>query len=117
MFSPALHARSLPLASAVRGAALPADRAARMAARRAFVELKLSFGAALADIGGANAEWLRRQVRSSEEPAALWLLRGAVFETLAELGSLERRRRHVALRRALETLFPDSDLPSGFAAF
>lgn len=116
MFSLATPRQFLPQPS-LRGAGLPSDRAARLAARRAFVDLKLAFTEAVADLPGAEGDWLRHQVRATEEPAALWLLRGAVFEALGALGPVEQRRRRVALRRGLESVFPDSDLPSGFTPF
>ena len=91
------------------GASLPADRSARLAARRAFVELKLSFLDALADV--PDAAWLRLQVQKAEEAVDLWLLRAPVFAALA--GASQRPRRQ-ALRRGLDSIFPDLDLESAF---
>ena len=62
------------------GAALPSDRHARIAARRAFVALKMTFLHALEDTPAD--EWLRHQIRSAEEPVDLWLLRAPVFACL-----------------------------------
>jgi hypothetical protein len=96
------------------GAGLPHDRSARLAARRAFVALKQSFLDALAVLQVArpaelaDAEWLRQQVRSAEEPVDLWLLRAPVFAALAGTDA-ERRRHRQALRRSLDQLFPDSE--------
>lgn len=96
------------------GAGLPGDRGARLAARRAFVELKLTFLAALD--GAANVEWLSAQVRAAEEPVDLWLLRAPVFAALAGTDA-EHRQRRLVLRRGLDSMFPDLDPPSGFATF
>lgn len=96
------------------GAGLPGDRMAQLAARRAFVVLKQAFVDALAGAGGREAAWLRAQVRSAEEPVDLWLLRASVF---ALLDGPERRPLRQQLRRALDTLFPDTQPSSGFAPF
>ncbi len=104
------------------GAGLPHDRFARVAARRAFVELKQSFLDALAVLHPvhaadvADAEWLRQQVRSAEEPVDLWLLRAPVFAALAGTDS-ERRRHRQALRRSLDLLFPDTEAGGPTSAF
>lgn len=106
-----LHAPSLP------GAGLPSDRMARVAARRAFVELKISCETALAGLSAEQTDWLRRLVRAAEEPSDLWLLRAPMFAALAGAG-LDRRARRQTLRRALDSLFPDSESPnSAFASF
>ncbi|MDE2612922.1 MAG: hypothetical protein KGL78_05725 [Burkholderiales bacterium] len=96
----------------VPGGGLPGDREARIAARRAFVGLKGAFLDALVDMRGAEATWLRGQVLSAEESVDLWLLRASMFETLA---GLERRPRRQALRRALESMYPDTQPPSAFS--
>ncbi len=101
---------------ALPGAGLPHDRLARLAARRAFVVLKTSFHDAVDDMPGSSGDWLRHQVRSAEEPTDLWLLRAPVFAALAG-NTLDKRQRRHALRRSLETLFPDSEPPSVFASF
>jgi hypothetical protein len=96
------------------GAGLPGDRMAQLAARRAFVALKLTFLGALDTVRGAEAIWLRAQVSSAEEPVDLWLLRAPVFAAIA---GPERRPLRQALRRSLETLFPDTQPASGFVPF
>jgi hypothetical protein len=101
---------------ALPGAGLPNDRMALLAARRAFVELKLNFQLAVADLPADEGDWLRRQVRGAEEPMDLWLLRAPVFAALSGSG-LERRQRRTLLRRSLESLFPDSEPPSAFSPF
>ncbi len=96
------------------GAGLPGDRGARLAARQAFVSLKLSFLQALEQVPGAD--WLRVQVRAAEEPVDLWLLRAPVFAALTGV-SLEQRGRRQLLRRSLDSMFPDLDEASNFAPF
>lgn len=85
-----------------------------MAARRAFVDLKLTFLHALA--GAADVDWLCAQVRAAEEPVDLWLLRAPVFAALAG-GGPEQRLRRQQLRRGLDTIFPDLEPASGFVSF
>lgn len=96
------------------GAGLPGDRGARLAARRAFVDLKLSFLQALQ--GAAGVDWLAAQVRAAEEPVDLWLLRAPMFAALSGTDP-ERRHRRQQLRRSLDSVFPDLEPPSGFAPF
>lgn len=109
--------------SALPGAGLPGDRMARLAARKAFVELKLSFIDAVSSLAGRDGDWLRQQVRHAEEPVDLWLLRGPLFDALAG-SEPERRVARLRLRRSLDSLFPDtgaatafSGAGSGFGAF
>ena len=91
------------------GAGMPGDRGARVAARQAFVTLKLSYLQALDAV--PDAEWLRVQVRAAEEPVDLWLLRAPVFAALGGMGSGLRTRRQM-LRRSLDSVFPDLDSPA-----
>jgi len=107
---------SLPVQAAPRdfttGAGLPGDRGARIAARNAFISLKLTFLEALEPVAGA--EWLRGQILSAEEPVDLWLLRAPVFALLCGTDTDCRSRRQM-LRRGLDSMFPDLDAPSNFA--
>jgi hypothetical protein len=96
------------------GAGMPGDRGARLAARHAFVDLKLTFLHALQE--SPDADWLRAQVRAAEEPVDLWLLRAPVFAALAGT-STDARQRRQQLRRGLDSVFPDLDPPSGFTPF
>ena len=96
------------------GAGMPGDRGARLAARRAFVELKLTFMTALAGVPGAG--WLYAQVRGAEEPVDLWLLRAPVFAALSGADPDYRQRRQ-RLRRGLDSVFPDLEPGSGFVPF
>jgi hypothetical protein len=99
---------------ALPGAGLPHDRLARVAARRSFVALKQGFMGALADLDGHDGAWLRHQVRAAEEPGDLWLLRAPVFEALA---ASDKRQHRQALRRCLDTMFPDSEMNTGYGPF
>lgn len=103
---------------------LPADRAARLAARRLFVEMKQVFLRAVTPLRDRKGDWLRLQVRQSQEPLDLWLLRGPVLSALrgddarslgmrAELyRSLDQLMDHVQTR-APDQL--DADLPQSWA--
>lgn len=98
------------------GSGMPGDRLARLAARRAFVDLKQTYLLALDELPEREAGWLRVQVRSAEEPVDLWLLRGPVFAALNGVDSETRRRRQM-LRRGLDSVFADSEPPSAFTPF
>lgn len=93
---------------------LPGDRHARLAARRAFVELRLTFLQALADLNDKHVDGLRCQVRGTEEPVDLWLLRAPVFAALSG-PELDCRRRRQLVRRALDSVSHDSAPPSSFS--
>ena len=89
------------------GCGLPQDRHARIAARRAFVDLKQQFMAAVDVLDGLRAERLRYQVRQVQQPGDLWLLRGAVFAALGLNDDTTRRTRD-ALQAMLDRAFPDN---------
>jgi hypothetical protein len=97
--------------AALCGAGMPQDRQARMAARRAFVNLKQTYLLAVEALPGPRADWLRFQIRHAEEPADLWLLRAAVFDALP--GQNHRNQRDT-LQRGIESLFPRQSPSSGF---
>ncbi|MCO5978002.1 hypothetical protein [Ideonella oryzae] len=82
---------------------LPADRAARLAARRGFVEMKQVFLKAVDPIKGRKGDWLRQQVRQAHEPLDLWLLRGPVLSVLRHDDAGSRGLR-ADLYRSLDTL-------------
>ncbi len=86
---------------------MPQDRLARVAARRAFVEMKQCFIEAVSEVEGSRGDWLRHQVRQTQEPVDLWLLRGAVFAAIRGLDEDSHRVR-LDLHRALDSVFPDS---------
>jgi hypothetical protein len=103
--------------AAVPGAGLPGDRVDhRLAARKAFVELKRGFVEAADSLPGQGNDWLRHQIRRAKEPVDLWLLRGAVLHALRG-PQPERRAARLLLRRCLESLFPDGGpTTSGFGS-
>jgi hypothetical protein len=107
--SPRHYMRSVQPGGAValRGAGMPQERLARIAARRTFVDMKQCFMQAVSKILGARGDWLRYQVRHANDPVDLWLLRGAVFTALPAREP-ESRRMRLDLHRALDTAFPDS---------
>ncbi|MBI5257523.1 MAG: hypothetical protein HY855_13565 [Burkholderiales bacterium] len=86
---------------------MPQERAAREAARRAFVEMKQRFIDAVAEVEGTRGHWLRHQVRQTQEPVDLWLLRGAVYAALGGHDP-DTLRLRLDLHRALDSVFPDS---------
>ena len=81
---------------------MPADRQARLAARRAFVALKLSFLYVVDGLPGPST--LRRQVRLAESPNDLWALRAPVFAALAGTDAAQTGRRQL-LNRSLDSMF------------
>ena len=118
--NPALHTPARhyigprPAAPILPGPGLPQDRHARIAARRAFVEMKQRFLVAVGSLDGLRSDWLRHQVRQAHEPVDLWLLRGTVFAALGLLDETSRRTRD-ELQRVLDSVFPDNGelLPFG----
>src|SRR5204862_7931258 len=62
---------------------LPDERLARVAARRAFVEMKHAFMRAAADIDGVIGAMLQRKVRNATEAADLWRLRAVLLASLS----------------------------------
>ena len=53
------------------------------------------------------------QVQAAEGPVDLWLLRAPVFAALVGVDTEQRQRRQ-ALRRGLDSMFPDLDDASCF---
>ena len=89
-------------------AGLPGDRAARIAARRAFVAMKQLFIRAAAPLQDRKGEWLRSQVRQAEDPIDLWLLRGPLLASLRQNDDDGNRRLRAELYRELDNTFPDT---------
>ena len=84
---------------------MPDDRLARMAARRAFVDMKQVFIRAAADVEGDIGQVLQERVRLSNEPVELWRLRAVLLASLPN--HLERSLAHrIELHRQLDSLFP-----------
>ncbi|HEX5684914.1 MAG TPA: hypothetical protein VFY73_12895 [Ideonella sp.] len=88
-------------------AGLPQDRASRVAARRAFVEMKLLFLRATGPLEDRKGEWLRHQVRQATDPMDLWLLRGPVLRALSQDDQRHRSVR-AELYRSLDSIFPEA---------
>lgn len=85
-------------------AGLPHERLARIAARRAFVEMKQSYMDAVADIAGATAPLLQHKVRRASEPWELWSLRAVILASLAS--GHERTPSHrMKLEREFDSIF------------
>lgn len=86
---------------------MPQDRETRMAARRAFVEMKLLFLRATGPLEDRKGEWLRHQVRQATDPIDLWLLRGPVLRALSN-DDLRNRGLRAELYRSLDSIFPEA---------
>jgi hypothetical protein len=82
---------------------LPADRGARMAARRAFVILKLNYLYVVEGLEGADE--LKARVRLAETPEDLWALRSPLFQALSGDDTAEQDRRRL-LSNSLDAMFP-----------
>jgi len=87
----------------------PCDRDPCPAARRGFVDLKLTFLQALAGLQELRFDGLRDQVRGTEAPLDLWLLRAPMFAALSRLEPEFRRRRQL-VRWALDSVLHDGDV-------
>ncbi len=87
----------------------PDERRGRIALRRAFVDLKLSFMRAAADVPGDMGRHLQTLVRQAAEPIELWLIHGSLLAALPrELETepgLSQRHRH-ALLAAMASSYP-----------
>jgi hypothetical protein len=89
------------------GYGMPQDRAARLAARQAFVDRKQDFMVAVAMLPGARGEWLRKLVHRAEDPAALLRVRRFLFAELHGNDPDACSVRH-SLQMGLDSLFVDS---------
>lgn len=86
---------------------LPADREARIAARKAFVEMKQLFMRAVQPLDDRKGQWLRYQVRLASDPMDLWLLRGPVLAAVRQDDAGNRQLR-AELYRSLDSIFPQA---------
>jgi hypothetical protein len=102
-----------PSRASLTGVGLPGDRMARMAARRAFLDLRATYLQAIEPLPGPRADWLRNQVRRAQEPADLWMLRAAVFEALPAQSWRAQRER---LQHSIDSMFPRTAQDSGFSS-
>ncbi|RQP23794.1 hypothetical protein [Piscinibacter terrae] len=99
------HTHSFEHAAAIHGYGMPDDRLARMAARRAFVEMKQVFMRAAADVDGTVGEMLQQRVRAANEPVELWRIRAVLLASLP--AHHQRTLTHrIELHRQLDSLFP-----------
>jgi hypothetical protein len=89
------------------------ERLARIAARRAFVELKAGFMNAAAELRGPAGVRLRSQLRSSEDMSQLWHLSRPLLAAMPAWRADAPSPRH-DLQRQLERAFPDSGSDTGF---
>ncbi len=103
---PASATPSDPESSLFADSGLPQDRAARIAARRAFVEMKQLFLQAAETVEDRKGAWLRAQVRQAEDPIDLWLLRGPLLTALRTGDESRTRKIRGELYRRLDCTFP-----------
>lgn len=102
------HTHSFEQIAATHGFGMPDDRLARMAARRAFVEMKQVFIRAAADVTGDVGEMLQQRVRTANEPVELWRLRAVLLASLPV--NHQRSLTHrIELHRQLDSLYPFND--------
>lgn len=83
------------------------ERLARLAARRAFVEMKQQFMRAAGTVRGPMGPLLQRQVRLATEVADLWRLGEHLFDALPKDADAERH----ALRHLLDSACPQDVAP------
>ncbi len=86
---------------------LPDERLARVAARRAFVEMKMCFMRAAEDIEGADGERLQQEVRHATEVIELWRLRNAVLNAVPHGHERADMHRH-ELMQQINFAFPEN---------
>ncbi|MFM8901673.1 MAG: hypothetical protein ACKOF9_17295 [Burkholderiales bacterium] len=84
---------------------MPGERLARVAARRAFVEMKLRFMQAAKDVPGPRGERLAGKIRSSTQAVELWRLRDELFDAL-DCGNQQNQLHQQEIRRQLSHVFP-----------
>lgn len=83
------------------------ERLARLATRRAFVEMKQQFIRAAGCVRGSMGPLLQRQVRLATEAADLWRVGEHLYEALPKDAELERH----ALRHQLDSAFRQDAAP------
>lgn len=97
----------MPVPAAVSAGVLPQERLARIAARRAFVEMKQAYMNAASDIASATAALLQHKVRRAGEPWELWSLRAVILASLP--ADNERTVGHrMKLEREFDSIFSSS---------
>jgi hypothetical protein len=93
----------------------PQDRLARVAARRAFVEMKQCFMAAAGDLIGGDADLTRHRLRQAADVFDLWRLHEPLMAALPATASGDAQRRDV--REQIDTAFPRNHHPFSFSSF
>ncbi|MCV2371202.1 hypothetical protein [Roseateles oligotrophus] len=88
----------------------PDERRGRIALRQAFVQLKLTFLRAAADVPGEIGKHLQTLVRQASEPIELWLIHGSLLAAIPcdledSLGQAQQHRQ--SLLTALASSYPD----------
>jgi hypothetical protein len=97
-----------PVRRLLDDAGMPAERAARIAARLAFVDMKRSFMQAADRIHGLHGDRVRRKVRQATDPIELFHLREVVSALLPD----DARDMRQQLRLKLRTVFSDTMIGS-----
>jgi hypothetical protein len=90
---------------------MPAERRARIAARRAFVRLKQRAIDAIAAVPGSLGDLLRHKVRQTNDMGELAELREVILALMPDESTADRTARRV-LQREFEHAFGDSSLRS-----
>lgn len=88
---------------------MPAERRARIAARRAFVRLKQRAVDAIGAVPGSLGELLRRKVRQTNDMGDLAELREVILALMPDESVADRTAR-LELQREFERAFGDSSL-------
>ncbi|MFY7867766.1 hypothetical protein [Roseateles sp.] len=86
----------------------PDERRGRIAVRKAFVALKLTFTRAAAEVSGEIGQSLQSIVRQASEPIELWLIRSTLLAALP-LDSERANDHRLAVLDALSQVYPGSD--------
>jgi hypothetical protein len=101
------RAAPVQLQPVMPGSGLPQERLARIASRRAFVEMKQCYMNAASDIAGATAAMLQLKVRRASEPWELWSLRAVILASLPS--DHQRTTSHrLKLEREFDSIFSSS---------
>ena len=105
--APAERPGSFSIMAPSLGAGLPQERLARIAARRAFVEMKQSYMSAASDIASDTAPLLLHKVRRASEPWELWSLRAVILASLRADHARTTSHR-MKLEREFDSIFSSS---------
>jgi hypothetical protein len=85
---------------------MPDERLARVAARRAFVEMKMCFMAAAADLAGPRGESLQRKLRAAADVMDLFRLSPVLLAALPHGTGAGHDHRH-EIQARLDATFPE----------